>query len=186
MNIQDCSIPGLKLIHLDVFEDRRGMFCERFHEEKFAAAGLPAKFVQDNHSRSLPGVLRGVHFQHTPAMGKLVSVIRGRIWDVVVDVRPGSPTFGKHFGVELNDRAQVLFWVPAGFAHGFCVLGDEPADLVYKLDVHYNAAGEEGIRYNDPDLAIDWPIKKPILSDRDKALMSWKEFVSKPPQWRLS
>lgn len=183
MKIENCAIEGLKLIHLHVAEDRRGMFCERFHVEKFAAAGLPHAFAQDNHSRSLPHVLRGVHYQHTPPMGKLVSVIHGRIWDVAVDLRPKSPTFGKHYGVELSHMSYTAFWIPAGFAHGFCVLGEEPAEVLYKLDAPYNAAGEGGIYFDDPDLDIKWPIQNPILSDRDKTLMSWNEYLKNPPQW---
>jgi len=166
-----------------VFEDKRGFFCERFHAERFAASGLPSAFVQDNHSRSHPGVLRGVHFQHTPPMGKLVGVVSGRIWDVAVDVRPESPNFGKHHAVELFADKPILFWIPAGFAHGFCVLGDEPADVTYKLDCRYNAQGESGIRYDDKDLNIPWPIKNPILSDRDKTLMSWRDYAARPPKW---
>ncbi len=181
MQISDCEISGLKVVQLKIHGDSRGFFVERFNEQKFAEAGLPTKFVQDNHSRSAAGILRGLHFQHTPAQGKLVGVVRGRVWDVVVDVRPESKTFGQHFGLELSAENGKLLWIPAGFAHGFCVLGDEPADMLYKVTEFYNAAGEAGIRYDDRELAINWPIKNPIISDRDRQLASWAECCKNIP-----
>jgi dTDP-4-dehydrorhamnose 3,5-epimerase len=183
MRVIDCQIPDLKIIALDVHGDARGFFVERFQEEHFKAAGLPSHFIQDNHSRSAPGVLRGLHYQYAPHQGKLVGVTRGRILDVAVDIRPGSPTFGQHHAIELSDMNGLLFWVPAGFAHGFCVLGDEPADVLYKVDAPYAPGGEGGLRYDDPDLAIAWPIDKPTLSKRDESLASWKEYRQKPPHW---
>lgn len=176
MDVEACPIDGLKLIRLARFDDARGFFMERFRADRFAALGLPAAFVQDNHSRSKPGVLRGLHLQHTPPQGKLVGVVRGRIWDVAVDMRPGSSTRGRHHAVELSDENGLLFWIPAGFAHGFCVLGDTPADVFYKVDAHYHAAGEIGVRYDDPALAIPWPVADPIVSDRDRALPLWKNL----------
>ena len=176
MKISDCDIEGLKTIQLDVMGDARGFFVERFHASRFAAAGLPTEFLQDNHSRSAPSILRGLHYQHTPPQGKLVGVTRGRVWDVAVDIRKSSPTFGQHHAVELTGENGVLFWIPAGFAHGFCVLGDEPADMLYKVTAEYHAAGEGGIRYDDPELAIDWPIKNPIISARDKGLSRFSEY----------
>jgi len=142
---------------------------ERFHAADFRGLGLPVAFVQDNHSRSHPRVLRGLHYQDDPPQGKLVGVTRGRIWDVAVDVRPGSPTFAQSFALELNDTDGRLFWIPAGFAHGFCVLGDEPADVMYKVDAPYNPRTERGILWRDADLAIKWPVADPIVSDRDAA-----------------
>ena len=164
------DLDGLLLIELDVLEDERGFFIERFNLERFQAEGLPTTFVQDNHSRSLPGVVRGLHYQHTPAQGKLVGVTHGRIWDVVVDIRPDSPTYGQTRSAELSDMNGRLLWVPCGFAHGFCVLGDTPADLLYKVDAPYNADGESGILWNDPALAIPWPIRDPIVSARDRTM----------------
>jgi dTDP-4-dehydrorhamnose 3,5-epimerase len=118
-------------------------------------------------------VLRGLHFQVNPAQGKLVSVIRGRVWDVAVDIRLDSPTFGKHFGAELSDENGLAMWIPPGFAHGFCVLGDEPADLLYKVDSPYTPSGERGLYWADPELAIRWPVSDPIVSVRDGQLGSF-------------
>jgi dTDP-4-dehydrorhamnose 3,5-epimerase len=183
MDIQDCNIAGLKRIHLKVNEDKRGLSCERFNSKAFSDAGLPTQFAQDFHSRSLPGVLRGLHYQTVPPQGKLVSVMSGRIWDVALDVRPGSLTFGKYFKIELSGDNGVMLWIPAGFAHGFCVLGDTPADVLYKIDLPYAPGGEGGIRYDDKDLQIPWPIKNPTISDRDAKLGSWNEYTKKPPVW---
>jgi dTDP-4-dehydrorhamnose 3,5-epimerase len=177
MKLLPTPLPDLLLIQLDVHGDERGFFVERYHEEKLAALGLRERFVQDNHSRSAPGVVRGLHWQTAPPMGKLVGVTRGRIWDVAVDVRPGSPTRGKHFAVELSDLGGQLLWIPPGFAHGFCVLGSEPADLLYKCTALYNPQGEHGIRWDDPDLKIPWPVSSPTLSARDRALPSFAEAL---------
>lgn len=183
MEISTLELPGLALVQLKLHGDARGFFVERFREDAFAKAGLPNYFVQDNHSRSAPGVLRGLHYQVSPAQGKLVGVVRGRIWDVAVDIRPNSPTFGKHFGVELSDMNGRLLWIPAGFAHGFCVLGSEPADVFYKVDGLYNAATEGGIAWNDPDLAISWPLESPAVSARDQSLASFAEYRKNPVAW---
>jgi dTDP-4-dehydrorhamnose 3,5-epimerase len=164
------DVKGLLLIELPMWRDERGFFVERFHATGFQALGLPAAFVQDNHSRSLPGVLRGLHYQNGPPQGKLVGVTRGRIWDVSVDIRPDSPTFGRSVGIELSDENGRLLWIPGGFAHGFCVLGQEPADVLYKVDTPYNPAREGGIFWGDADLAIQWPVDRPIVSARDEAL----------------
>ena len=183
MRIQPTPIPDLKIIQLDLKGDSRGFFVERFQEARFAEAGLPSRFVQDNHSRSAPGILRGLHYQFAPPQGKLVGVIRGRVWDVAVDIRPGSPTFGHYQALELSGDNGLLFWIPAGFAHGFCVLGDEPADMLYKVDNYYGPGGEGGIRFDDPALAIPWPIQNPQISERDKALPDWKTYCANPPKW---
>ncbi len=175
------DLPGLVLIELVVRQDARGFFVERWQEAEFARHGLPMHFVQDNHSRSAPGVLRGLHFQYEPPQGKLVGVTRGRIWDVAVDIRPGSATFGKTLAVELSDTNGRLLWMPAGFAHGFCVLGEEPADVLYKVDAPFNAAGEGGIFWADPELAIPWPLRNPMISCRDQGLLSFASYKSKPP-----
>lgn len=170
MIAKDVGLAGLKLIQLKVYRDERGFFVERFRDQSLRELGIQEEFVQDNHSRSVPGVLRGLHYQTDPAQGKLVGVIRGRIWDVVVDLRKDSPTFGKSFGVELSDSNGLLLWVPYGFAHGFCVLGKEHADVIYKVTGYYNAKSEGGVRWNDPALEIDWPVKNPTVSERDGAL----------------
>lgn len=183
MKVTRLDIGDVLLIELDVYEDARGFFVARFQDEQFRECSLPTAFVQDNHSRSRPGVIRALHFQHSPPQGKLVGVIRGRIWDVAVDVRADSPTFGQGIGVELSDLNGLLLWVPAGFAHGFCVLGDEPADVMYKVDAPYNPRGESGIAWNDPDLGIEWPVQEPILSARDRALPSFAEYRANPVTW---
>jgi len=186
MTVTRLDIEGLALIDLKLFGDARGFFVERFQESRFIDAGLPVRFVQDNHSRSAPGVLRGLHYQTAPAQGKLVGVLRGRILDVVADIRLGSPTFGKTYSVELSDMNARLLWIPAGFAHGFCVLGDEPADLIYKVDEVYAPASEGGILWNDPELAIDWPLASPTLSARDLKLPTLASYSANPPAWKFA
>jgi dTDP-4-dehydrorhamnose 3,5-epimerase len=180
MNVSPVGLEGLLLVELKVHGDARGFFVERFQEARFRDLGLPSRFVQDNHSRSAPGVLRGLHYQTNPDQGKLVGVIRGRIWDVAADIRPQSPTFGDYFGVELSDMNGRLLWIPPGFAHGFCVLGDESADVYYKVDGLYNPAGEGGVRWDDPEIGIKWPISNPVVSGRDKTLASFAEYKAKP------
>jgi dTDP-4-dehydrorhamnose 3,5-epimerase len=183
MKVSDCKLAGLKVIALDVHGDARGFFVERYSQSRFAEAGLPTDFLQDNHSRSAPGVLRGLHYQANPAQGKLVGVTRGAVWDVAVDIRPDSPTYGQYHGEELTGENGRLFWIPAGFAHGFCVLGEEPADMLYKVTGLYNKAGEGGILYNDPELGIDWPVKNPVISERDEGLLSFAEYRANPVRW---
>jgi dTDP-4-dehydrorhamnose 3,5-epimerase len=184
MRVTHLPLKGLALVSLTVHRDVRGFFVERFQLERFREHGLPTRFLQDNHSRSHPGVLRGLHYQSDPGQGKLVGVIRGRIWDVAVDIRADSPTFGQSFGTELSDDNGRLLWLPAGFAHGFCVLGDEPADLLYKVDAPYRAAGEGGLHWADPDLAIAWPTREPVVSDRDAQLGSFAEYRARClPSW---
>lgn len=177
LRVTPLGLDGVRLIELKIWGDERGFFVERFQSRAFEAHGLPTTFVQDNHSRSLPGVLRGLHYQSEPRQGKIVGVVRGRIWDVVVDVRPESPTFGQHVGVELSDLNGHLVWIPPGFAHGFCVLGDEPADILYKVDAPYAPATETGVRWDDGDLAINWPVDRPVVSVRDQRLPSFAEFT---------
>ncbi len=178
--VKELSLPGLKRIELKIFRDERGFFTERYVEDRFQALGIPARFLQDNHSRSKPGVIRGLHYQSNPAQGKLVGVIRGRIWDVVVDLRRDSPTFGRWEGLELSDENGHLLWVPAGFAHGFCVLGDQDADVMYKVDAPYSPKTEGGIVYSDPDLKIDWPVRAPLVSPKDAALPGFLEYAKNP------
>lgn len=174
----DTALPEVKRIALKAHADVRGFFVERYVESAFHALGITEHFVQDNHSRSAPGVVRGLHFQFDKPQGKLVGVLRGRILDVAVDVRPHSPNFGKHVAVELAADTELL-WVPPGFAHGFCVLGDEPADVMYKVTAPYNVAGEGGIRYD----LIDWPVPQPMLSPRDAQLPTLAEATEQLKQW---
>ncbi len=176
MKVQDLELKGLKLIELDIYPDSRGFFIERFIESKFKDLELFTDFIQDNHSRSLPNVIRGLHYQYNPPQNKLVGVIRGKIWDVTVDLRPTSPTFGKYFATELSDQNRRLLWIPFGFAHGFCTLGDEPADVLYKVDSLYNPKTSLGIQWNDPDLKIPWPVQHPIVSKADTELPTLAYF----------
>lgn len=174
--IKDLSLPGLKSISLKIFHDERGFFVERFRQDLFKSLGLETDFVQDNHSRSKPGVIRGLHYQHSPSQGKLVGVTRGRVFDVVVDLRADSPTYGKCESIELSDENGLLLWVPKGFAHGFCVTGNEDADLMYKVDAAYSPKTEGGIHYADPDLNISWPVQNPFVSKKDHELQNFKTY----------
>lgn len=178
------EIEGLILVELNIRGDERGFFAERFKRSAFRELGLPGEFCQDNHSRSAHGVLRGLHYQADPPQGKLVGVTRGRIWDVAVDIRPHSPTFGRSHHLELSDMNGLMLWIPPGFAHGFCVVGGEPADVYYKVDADYNAATEGGIIWSDPELAIPWPIADPVVSNRDDALPSFAEYRARAVSWR--
>jgi dTDP-4-dehydrorhamnose 3,5-epimerase len=184
MNVTPLKLSGLLQLQLAVHGDARGFFVERFNLKQFRQLGLPTDFVQDNHSRTAPGVVRGLHYQFDPPQGKLIGVTRGRIWDVVVDIRPGSPMFGQNYSTELNDLDGVLLWIPPGFAHGFCVLGDEPADVIYKVDSLWNPGGEDGIHALDPDLAIVWPVRTPSLSARDQKLPSFAAYRTRPVRWK--
>ena len=167
MIIQQTELRGVCVVQPQVFEDARGFFMEIFHEAKFAEQGLAVHFVQDNHSRSIRGTLRGLHFQEPKAQGKLVRVTAGAIWDVAVDIRRGSGTFGQWVGTDLTADNKQLLYVPPGFAHGFCVTSDT-ADVAYKCTEFYDPACERGVRWDDPDLAIAWPIRDPVLSDKDR------------------
>jgi dTDP-4-dehydrorhamnose 3,5-epimerase len=166
MNIIETEIPGVLLIEPKVFGDARGFFLETFQAKRYAEAGLNQAFVQDNLSRSVQGALRGLHFQWPKAQGKLVTVLRGAVRDVAVDLRVGSSTFGKHIAVDLDDENRRQFWVPRGFAHGF-VVQSESADFFYKCDEFYSPADEKVLRWDDPALGIDWDVADPILSARD-------------------
>ena len=168
MKVIETSIAGVLIIEPKYFGDPRGFFMETFEVNRYAAAGIPGPFVQDNLSRSSRGVLRGLHLQNPNSQGKLVNVLRGSIVDVVVDVRVGSPTFGQHLLVELNEANRLQLWAPRGFAHGFLVLSDT-ADVIYKVDAPYSPGNEIVVRWNDPALAIDWGIDTPILSVKDSA-----------------
>ncbi len=182
MNIFDTALPEVKRVQLDRYDDARGFFVERFNPRILEALGI-AQAVQLNHSRSAPGVLRGIHFQYAPVQGKLVGVTQGRVLDVAVDLRPHSPNYKKHVAVELSEDNAQLLWIPAGFGHGFAVLGDAPADMVYALDAPYAAAGEAGVRYDDPALQITWPTNSPILSARDQAQPTVAELEPQLNAW---
>lgn len=168
MDIRETSLPGVLLIEPRVFGDDRGFFMETYRADVLREAGITDAFVQDNHSRSARGVLRGLHYQEPNAQGKLVRCTRGAIFDVAVDIRRGSPSFGRWFGLELSDANKRMLWIPPGFAHGFCALEDH-SDLVYKCTTLYDAASDRSIFWNDPDIGIGWPIEEPILSAKDAA-----------------
>ena len=168
MNIISTEIPNVLLIEPQIFSDSRGFFFEAYNQQKFIdKLGITANFVQDNHSYSYPNVLRGLHYQIIQPQGKLVRVIVGKIFDVAVDIRKSSSTFGKWVGYELSAENKHQLWIPPGFAHGFLVLSDI-AEVLYKTTDYYNPQGDRTIIWNDPDLAIDWPLKSPpILSAKD-------------------
>lgn len=175
-NFKPGALPGLVIIEPRLFPDERGFFLESYKESEFARAGITACFVQDNHSRSSRGVLRGLHFQRSPhAQAKLVRVTRGVAWDVAVDLREGSPTFGNWAAVELSEANRMMYYIPAGFAHGFVSLADG-TELLYKCDAEYDASSDGGLRWNDPDIAIDWPVKEVLVSPKDAALPMLKNL----------
>lgn len=176
MNTISTDLPGVVIFEPRVFNDARGLFFEAWHAERYARAGLPMAFAQDNVSRSSRGVLRGLHMQNPGPQGKLVTVLAGTVWDVAVDARHGSPTFGRWTAVELSGETMRQFWLPPGFAHGF-VVTSETALFSYKCTCPYDAAAEFGIRFDDPDLAIPWPIAAPILSDKDAALPRLRDIA---------
>jgi len=175
MNVLDTPLSGLKVVTPKVFSDVRGYFVETYQRERYAASGIDVEFVQDNHSRSSRGTLRGLHYQSSPGQAKLVRAATGRIFDVAVDIRPGSPTFGQHFGIVLDDIQHQQLFVPIGFAHGFCVLS-ETADVCYRVSSPYDATVECSVRFDDPDLAVDWPVKEPLVSERDRNADSFANY----------
>jgi dTDP-4-dehydrorhamnose 3,5-epimerase len=166
--IPSSTLPEVIIIEPDLFCDHRGYFMETYHQEKFLSAGIEVRFVQDNQSQSARGTLRGLHYQIQRPQGKLVRAIRGEIYDVCVDIRRSSPRFGKWFAISLTDENKRALYIPADFAHGFCVLSDT-AEFSYKCTDFYFPDYERAIRWNDPDLAIDWPIQGPILSEKDSS-----------------
>jgi dTDP-4-dehydrorhamnose 3,5-epimerase len=179
MKVFGTAIPGVLIIEPKSFGDARGFFKEIYESERYAGAGLKRPFLQDNLSRSTHGVLRGLHLQNPGPQGKLVTVLRGRVLDVAVDVRRGSPTFAKHVAVELDDETHRQLWVPRGFAHGFVVLS-EAADVFYKCDGPYIPKNEIAVRWNDPTLNIDWKLAQPHLSVRDAAALALAEIPNLP------
>jgi dTDP-4-dehydrorhamnose 3,5-epimerase len=167
MKLHKTSLPGVLLIQPKVFHDPRGFFLETYHEEKFREFGIEFKPVQSNHSRSEKGILRGLHFQLEHTQAKIAYVTSGRVFDVAVDVRQGSPNFGQWFGAILDDENHHQIYVPEGFAHGYCVLS-ERADFTYQCSDIYHPQSEGGIAWNDPNIGIDWPLDSPILSGKDE------------------
>ena len=181
MKVQSLAIPEVLLISRDRYADARGWFTELHNDAALRDAGFTVTFLQDNLSRSLPGVIRGLHLQYGPAQGKLVTCLSGRIFDVAVDVRPNSPSYGQHVTAELSGENGDSLWIPPGFAHGFAVLGSDPALVLYKVDQPRSAEGERGVIWNDASVAIPWPIERPILSERDAALPTLAELQPPPP-----
>jgi dTDP-4-dehydrorhamnose 3,5-epimerase len=166
MRVIETSLPGVRIVEPTIFRDDRGFFLETWRADRFADAGITDTFIQDNHSRSVRGTLRGLHWQRRKPQAKLVRVVCGAIFDVVVDVRRGSPTFGHWLGFEMSSDRCTQLYVPVGFAHGFCVLS-EVADVEYKCSDVYDPGGESGLIWNDPGVGITWPVSQPILSARD-------------------
>jgi dTDP-4-dehydrorhamnose 3,5-epimerase len=175
MNVIQTNLPGVIIFEPKVFGDERGYFMETWNQARYAEAGLKETFVQDNLSYSRRGVLRGLHFQHPNAQGKLVQVLQGEVFDVAVDIRIGSPTFGKWVGVVLSSDNKRQLFIPGGFDHGFCVTS-EIALFAYKCTAFYSPAHEASIRWDDPDLAIDWPVTNPELSTKDSKGIRLAEF----------
>lgn len=181
ITVETCEIEGLKVITPTVFGDARGYFMETYSKRDYEEAGIPDDFVQDNQSASKKGVLRGLHFQINHPQAKLVRVISGEVFDVAVDLRKGSATYGKWHGVLLTAENKKSFYVPKGFAHGFVVLSDY-AEFFYKCSDFYTPGDEGGLMYNDPDIGVEWPIPAGMeltLSDRDTKWPSWKEYTAK-------
>jgi dTDP-4-dehydrorhamnose 3,5-epimerase len=182
VRIEATALPGVLVVEPDVHADGRGFFLETYHADRYRKQGIDGPFVQDNHSRSVGGTLRGLHFQLQRPQGKLIRVIEGEIFDVAVDVRRGSPTFARWVGVKLSAANFRQCYVPQGFAHGFCVLSDV-AQVEYKCTDLYDPASEVGIMWNDPALGINWPISTPVLSNRDQRHPPLGELIDKLPAY---
>ena len=179
LSIESTHLNGVVVVKPEVFEDTRGFFLEAYRRDQFLELGLPGDFVQDNHSRSARNVLRGLHFQWEPPMGKLMRVTLGTAFLVAVDIRKGSPTLGKWFGIEVSAENKKQVWAPAGFARGFCVLS-EFAELQYKCTGIYSNKGESGILWNDPAIGLIWPTQNPILSRKDESAQTLEQWLEKP------
>jgi dTDP-4-dehydrorhamnose 3,5-epimerase len=176
MNVIKTRLPGVLVLEPDVYSDERGYFLETWNSTRYEKAGIQGPFVQDNISFSRKGVLRGLHFQHPQSQGKLIQVLSGQVVDVAVDIRVGSPTFARWISEIVSDTNHKQLYIPPGFAHGYCVLS-ETAVFSYKCTDFYNPAAENGIIWNDPDLNIDWPVKKPILSVKDSNYARLKDLA---------
>ncbi len=182
MKFEKTPLPGVLIIEPDVYKDARGFFLETFHATKYTEAGVPGPFVQDNHSHSTRGTLRGLHAQLVRPQGKLVRAVQGEMFDVAVDIRKGSPTFGKWFGVTLSGTNFRQLYIPPGLAHGFCVLSEE-VDVEYKCTDFYDPADEVTIAWNDPLIAIAWPVAEPVLSKRDAEAPPLSALQSRLPSF---
>ena len=180
MRFVQTELAGVILVETDVFQDSRGLFLETYHETKYRDGGIAGPFVQDNFSYSKFGTLRGLHYQLDRTQGKLVSVVEGSVFDVAVDIRRGSPTFGRWVGFELSAKNRHQLYVPPGFAHGFCVTS-ETAAVIYKVTDFYSPKDERGIIWNDPVLAIPWPVAQPLLSSKDQAYRMLAEMTNDLP-----
>lgn len=178
MNVIETILPDVLIIEPKVFSDSRGFFKEIFQNERYSQNGIELNFVQDNYSRSKKDVLRGLHFQKSKPQGKLVTCLRGAVFDVAIDLNPNSVTFGEYIGVELSEDNHRQLWVPKGYGHGFCVLTDV-ADFYYKCTDFYDPTDEAGIIWNDPDIDIKWPIEHPLLTDKDLNLPNLKVIKDK-------
>jgi len=176
----ETGIEGLVLLEVEAHGDERGFLLESFRDDAWLELGVDVEFVQENHSRSRRGILRGVHFQTRPGQAKLVRCVRGTIWDVAVDLRRDSPTYRRWEGYELSDANHRQLFVPAGFGHGFCVLSEE-ADVAYKLSSYYEAETEAGIAWDDPDVGIEWPLADPQVSERDRSAPRLAELADELP-----
>jgi dTDP-4-dehydrorhamnose 3,5-epimerase len=179
MQIKQTKLSGFLIIEPDPIIDERGFFMEVYRTDTFAEHGIPTEFVQENHSSSSARVLRGLHFQWEPKLGKLIRVIRGKAFAVAVDIRPDSPTLGQWSGIELSYENKKQVWAPSGFATGFCVIGKN-ADMEYHYTALYNSKGESNILWNDPKIDIDWPIENPIVSPRDSNAQTLEEWLKHP------
>lgn len=182
MQIKTTPLAGLLLIEPALWRDARGAFVETYHQARYREAGITTPFVQDNFSWSQANVLRGLHYQLTRPQGKLVMVVEGRVFDVAVDIRKGSPTFRQWYGVELSADNGRQMYIPPGFAHGFCVLS-ERAGFLYKCTDYYTPSDERGIRWDDPGLAIEWPTKNPVVSPKDASYKTLAEMGGDLPRW---
>lgn len=182
MTVTPGPLDGVKIIQPSVYRDARGFFLETYHEQRYRAAGIDVTFVQDNFSRSSRDTIRGLHMQISSAQAKLVRVVVGAIFDVAVDARPNSPTFGRWFGLELSAENFTQLFIPAGFAHGFAVTSDV-AEIEYKCSAFYDPADEIAIRYDDPAIGIDWPVVTPVLSTRDAGAPNMATLVSQLPRY---
>jgi dTDP-4-dehydrorhamnose 3,5-epimerase len=180
ITVSPTPLEGVLLVDPDFFSDERGFFLESYHRQRFAESGIPDEFVQDNHSRSHANVLRGIHYQDlTAPMGKLLRCTQGGVFDVAVDLRAGAPTFGKWFGVELTATNMRQIWIPPGFGHAFLTLADG-SEVQYKCTGYYTPSAEGAVAWNDPEIGIEWPVRDPIVSDRDAKAMSLREYLQRP------